>query len=748
MAQTRLHRLIALLVSACLSCGAALKISQDSGGLALHSDNSILHHSLLAGSSPETIVPNTLKASTDANSAVASNGAHLSWNAPSATRIGFTLKAAPNSTEPLWASLDFPADELFYGVWEYPWNGRITNDGVSYGDIGPFGELPGINWASARAPFFFTRSGYGVYVDSDAYGKFDFPASGGEGAKKSVRFAFNTSVISYTILYDRNLTALLMDYAKMSNTINMPVDSGFGPIFWSDDAEVDFHGSVSNAQENFNDFVDHLYWNKIRATAMFADRPYGTGNRSFGNFDFDPKFYPNVTSFIANLTTWGFDFQAWVANRAFLDTELYNVSKANGWLFPGVDPVQFLGPALNLSIPAAYDYFLEKLAFYGKIGVKGFKVDRGEEHEMPDAEQNVQMTLFQEICHKAMTKAHGTNFYTFSRSVFDRSRNLTAVWNGDAQATFTGLRYSVASGIRAGLLGFAQWGSDTGGYLRDNFGNIGAPSEELFARWMHFSALSPMYEVLIGGGHTPWYDYSPRLMGVLKSTTDLHVRLVPYIRSYVHAATKTGLPVMRALFLDFPNDDKVNALADEYMFGKELLVAPIVAEGGSRDVYFPRGGGRFLEYFNKTEVYEPGQTLSITGAPLEYGPLYVREGAIVVTGDVYQGNAKWVEQWTPQLEIELYPSFEVASSNFEYYRGKESLGGVGGTAVISMATQRSGKVGGNVTVSVAYLGVTATIKVFSRAENGSVVTRTERLVNRKDVNEQIFVFDNIVSLFK
>lgn len=77
--------------------------------------------------------------------------------------------------------------------------------------------------------------------------------------------------------------------------------------------------------------------------------------------------------------------QVWVANRAFLNTELYNASVEHGWLFPGIDPEFFLGPALNLSIPAAYDYFKSHLRYFTSIGVKGFKIDRGEEGEMPGA---------------------------------------------------------------------------------------------------------------------------------------------------------------------------------------------------------------------------------------------------------------------------------------------------------------------------------------------------------------------------
>ncbi len=178
-----------------------------------------------------------------------------------------------------------------------------------------------------------------------------------------------------------------------------------------------------------------------------------------------------------------------------------------------------------------------------------------------------------------------------------------------------------------------------------------------------------MYEIMVGTGHTPWYgEYAAGpLVAVLKRTADLHTRLVPYIRSYTYAASRTGLPVMRALFLDYPDDPSGAAVweaADQYSFGAELLVAPIVAAGGSRAVYFPVSSApgppaRFLEYFNKTAVHLPGTTANVTALPLEYSPVYVREGAIVVTGDVFQGNARWLRSWAPRLDIELYPSYNV-----------------------------------------------------------------------------------------
>jgi len=326
-----------------------------------------------------------------------------------------------------------------------------------------------------------------------------------------------------------------------------------------------------------------------------------------------------------------------------------------------------------------------------------------------DSEQNIQMSLFQDLCYKAMSAIWGDgNFFTFSRSAFDRSRSKTAIWNGDSTADFTGLQYSVASGIRAGLIGFSMWGSDTGGYLRSN----ATPTEEVWARWMQFSAFSPMYEIMVGTNHTPWYgDYTPRLVGVLRKTAELHTRLVPYIRSYTYLAAQTGLPVMRALFLEFPGDTAVYETSDAYTFGRELLVAPIVTAGGSRSVYFPTGGGRFLEYFNKTEVHGAGTTANVSDLPLELSPVYVREGAIVVTGDVYQGNARWAADWKPRLSIELYPSYNVSTSSFVYYRGKEG-NAPPGPVTLTMTTEAQNK---SITISYEDLGLEGSLNVYHKS---------------------------------
>lgn len=206
--------------------------------------------------------------------------------------------------------------------------------------------------------------------------------------------------------------------------------------------------------------------------------------------------------------------------------------------------------------------------------------------------------------------------------------------NLEWRITFQLFRSVLFSGFRdpSGLIGFSQWGVDCGGYIR----GTNDPTEELWARWMHFSTFSPVYEIMIGTNHTPWYPpYTSRLVSILKETTNLHNSLIPYIKSYTYQATQTGVPVIRALLLEYPQDPKVYTTTDTYAVGEGFLVAPILNAGGTRSVYFPTGTS-YLEYFNKTDVYQGGTTHSIL-LEWESVPVYVREGAIIPTGTCTKG---------------------------------------------------------------------------------------------------------------
>jgi len=200
----------------------------------------------------------------------------IKWKSQSSSVVKFDIT---NPAGIIGAEISFDQEQLFYGVWEYPFDQTVNNKNVTYDVKGLYGlKHPGTDWASGRTPYFFTRSGLGFYMDTNKIGRYNFNEE-----EQSVTFAFNTTKLTYYVFYDPEPVKVLEKYAKLSNTAELPPESGFGPIFWNNDWNTHWPEGVTNAEENYYDVVDHLYYNQIRSTAMFADReflnPFPRANR-------------------------------------------------------------------------------------------------------------------------------------------------------------------------------------------------------------------------------------------------------------------------------------------------------------------------------------------------------------------------------------------------------------------------------------------------------------------------------------
>jgi alpha-D-xyloside xylohydrolase len=166
----------------------------------------------------------------------------------------------------------------------------------------------------------------------------------------------------------------------------------------------------------------------------------------------------------------------------------------------------------------------------------------------------------------------------------------------------------------------ALWTADLGGYLTQK----GAPDPKLFMRWTQYSAFSPTMELLSTSNRGPW-DYGDEALKNYRKYAVLHMSLFPYRYAAAQEAAKTGMPIMRALVLEYQNDQRAREAKDEYLFGNDLLVAPVIGENTSRAVYLP--GGDWIDYWSGKPL--SGSTEVIADAPLDVLPLYVRAGAIL-----------------------------------------------------------------------------------------------------------------------
>jgi alpha-D-xyloside xylohydrolase len=584
-------------------------------------------------------------------------------------------------------------NEHIYGLWEYPHSGGIDNRGTTKDLLG-VGTLDGVWYSSGRAPFYLTSNGYGIYVESAARSSYAVAVDG------KTSFTFDEPALTYDIIYGPDPYEILARYTAIAGGPFMPPLWAFGSAWWSDDFHTALH-TAKNAQENILDLADKLAEHKIAAGSICFDRPYASGTFGWGNMDFDAGF-PDPAKLFQDLKARGLEVTVWAANRTF--NRLYTEGKAKGWLFEA-DVKK--GPAVDLRKPEAYAWLKQQLDPYVKIGAKGYKIDRGEQNEHPDAVQNTNVTLFHKLAWEGMAAQHGDQVFSFARNVYDTGRKYAAIWNGDTPMTWKGLHYSVLTGLRSGAIVMPMWGSDTGGYVQAPAG----PAEDLFMRWFEFSAFSPMMEVVMGGKHTPWYDYTPKMIEVTREQAALHHDFIPYTRSLLFEATRSGAPAMRALALSYPKDPAVATMADEFLYGPELLVAPVLEEKQtSRPVYLP--AGRWVDYHDRKTVHDGGKTVTAE-APLERIPVFAREGAIIPRGDIFKGNDSWTKDWAPKLRVEVFPSAKVAG-RFAYFDGKA-------VQPITAALKQ-----GRATIAFPDLGAPGTVEVFVTAakkvrRNGKVL---------------------------
>ena len=271
-------------------------------------------------------------------------------------------------------------------------------------------------------------------------------------------------------------------------------------------------------------------------------------------------------------------------------------------------------------------------------------------------------------------------------------RYASFLWSGDVYSTWETLKTHVPIALNTALSGIPYWGTDIGGFV---------PTEEftaeLYLRWFQFGAFCPLFRC---HGRTwklrlPWgwntgdpgpveiRNYSgaaipdssqlhdARVEPICRKYLELRYRLLPYLYSAVHECASTGMPIMRALWLHFSDDPKAVECGDQFLWGKNILVAPVVEKGATvRRVYLPRGA--WYDFWTHDRV-EGGREIS-RPVDLETMPLYVREGSILPLGPVKQFTGEIVEE---PLSVSIYPGadasfllYEDDGASFNYRKGE------------------------------------------------------------------------------
>jgi alpha-glucosidase (family GH31 glycosyl hydrolase) len=266
-------------------------------------------------------------------------------------------------------------------------------------------------------------------------------------------------------------------------------------------------------------------------------------------------------------------------------------------------------------------------------------------------------------------------------------RYAAFLWSGDVNSEWVTLRNHIPVAVNTGLTGIPYWGTDIGGFVptREFTG-------ELYVRWFQFAAFCPLFRShgrtwklrLPWGWNTgdpgpvetnltpdPALLHDARVEPICKQYLELRYRLMPYLYSVVREGTESGLPVMRALWLHHADDPAAVGRGDEYLWGRDMLVAPVVEQGATaRKLYLPRG--TWYDWWNN-EAQQGGREITRT-VDLATTPIYVRAGAIIPTGPVKQYTGEKVDA---PLTVTVYPGadgsflhYEDDGATFDYRKGE------------------------------------------------------------------------------
>ncbi len=385
-----------------------------------------------------------------------------------------------------------------------------------------------------------------------------------------------------------------------------------------------------------------------------------------GDWKFDPALWPDPAAMVRELAEMGVQLMVSIWPSVNALSENFEALQARGLLLRTERGIPVLhnfrdnrpeGPAFtyyyDATNPEARKFMWEKIReHYYRIGIKVFWLDACEPEMHPMDVDNVRFhtgtglvaanaypMLHEQGVFEGMREEGQAAILNLCRSAWAGSQRVgAAVWSGDIDSTFEALQAQVREGLNIGLSGIPWWTTDIGGFYG---GDPDSPAfRELLIRWFEFGVFCPLFRLhgfrnvvfddttmLFSGGPNEVWSYGEEAYAIVKDQLFLRERLRPYVMAQMKLAQEKGIPPMRPLFFDYPSDAACAAVDDQFLFGPDILVAPILHAGArSRDVYLPAGTAW-------TDAWT-GQKLSggehvTADAPLTRIPVYLREGARV-----------------------------------------------------------------------------------------------------------------------
>ncbi len=547
-------------------------------------------------------------------------------------------------------------------VWTIAPGERIYGGGESFGALNKVGQKmqlmvtdpqgPETDGQYKPVPFFFSNRGYGIFMHTSAPVTADFGASY-IGASR----LFMADEQLDLFVFFGEPKDILNEYTNITGKSPMLPLWTFGT--WM--SRITYF-----SQEEGLEIARQLRKHKIPSDVIHFDTGW------FGvdwqcDYEFAKDRFKDPVGMLRQMAKDGFHTCLWQLpyftpkNRFFKEIVENNlhVRNADGGM-PYEDAV------LDFSNPQTVAWYQSKITGLLKQGVSTIKCDFGEAapyngfyHSGKGGlyEHNLYPLRYNKALWEAVEHQYPHEGVIWARSAWAGSQRYALHWGGDAATTNTGMLGDLRGGLSFGLSGFSFWSHDMGGFVT-------ASPEDIYRRWLPFGFLSSHTRAHGAPPTEPWL-ISESFTKAFREAAEMKYKLMPYVYAQAKDCSERGLPMVRALLVEFPDDPGAWLVEDAYMFGSQMLVAPLLESGNERSVYLPKG--KWIDY-QTGKVYEGGwQTIKAGKIP---AVILVRDGSLIPHAPLAQRTDQI--QWD-KVELKVYKADAKKCSGLLFKPGDTQL---------------------------------------------------------------------------
>ncbi|MDC3415833.1 alpha-xylosidase [Aquibacillus salsiterrae] len=539
---------------------------------------------------------------------------------------GLAWIKGPEKTTFMRGQLSLKAGEQLYGLGErftpYVKNGQSVD--VWNEDGGTSSEQ-----SYKNIPFYVSNRGYGVFVNHPEQVSFEL---GSEVVSRS-QYSVSGEYLDYYMINGPTPKEVVSRYTELTGKPALPPAWSFG-LWLSTSFTTDYN------EETVNHFVDGMEERGIPLSVFHFDC-FWMKEFEWSNFVWDERNFPDPEGMLKRLKDKGLKICVWINPYIAQKSKLFAEAVEHGYLLkrPNGDVWQWdLWQAgmgiVDFSNPKACSWFAEKLKVLLDMGVDSFKTDFGEriptdvvydDGSDPYKMHNYYSYKYNEVVFDLLKKEKGEKeAIVFARSSTAGGQKFPVHWGGDCDSTYEAMAESLRGGLSLTMSGFGYWSHDIGG-----FENTATP--DVFKRWTAFGLLSSHSRFHGSSSYRVPWKFDEEAVDVARHFTQLKNSLMPYLYHAAVENSQTGIPVMRSMLLEFPDDPLCDTLDRQYMLGESILVAPIFNEEGIGSYYLPKGkwthllSGEIVEGGTWRKEYYNYRSL----------PLFVKENTVLPLGAVH-----------------------------------------------------------------------------------------------------------------